>query len=78
MRRIEAEQAVIGALLQDNTALYSLPDLKPEHFFLDDHRIIFSEIVKMIREGKSAVPSPFLKVLISVALIAEGFSILAN
>lgn len=56
MRRIEAEQAVIGALLQDNTALYSLPDLKPEHFFLDDHRIIFSEIVKMIREGKSADP----------------------
>lgn len=56
MRRLEAEQAVIGALLQDNTALYRLPDLKPEHFFLDDHRIIFSEIVKIIREGKSADP----------------------
>ena len=56
MRRLEAEQAVLGALLQDNTVLYRLPDLKPEHFFLDNHRIIFSEIIKMIRDGKSADP----------------------
>ena len=56
MRRLEAEQAVLGALLQDNTVLYRIPDLKPEHFFLDDHKIIFSEIVKMVLEGKSADP----------------------
>ena len=56
MRRLEAEQAVLGALLQDNTVLYRIPDLKPEHFFLENHRVIFSEIVKMIREGKSADP----------------------
>jgi replicative DNA helicase len=78
MRRIEAEQAVIGALLQDNTVLYRLPNLKPEHFFLDDHRIIFSEIVKMIREGKSADPITVGESFDKRSIDCGGFKYLAE
>ena len=54
MKHLDAEQAVIGAILRDNTVLYRLGDLSAEHFFLDDHKIIFSEISALVRSGKTA------------------------
>jgi replicative DNA helicase len=45
---IESEQSVIGALLIDNDAIDRLGDLKAEHFFRADHRLIFTEIVDLI------------------------------
>jgi len=48
----EAEQSVLGALLLDNEALYRLQDLKSEHFYQQDHKMIFDEICKQISAGK--------------------------
>ncbi|MFZ6750092.1 replicative DNA helicase [Undibacterium sp. Ren11W] len=49
---IEAEQSVIGALLSDNCAVDRMGDLRASHFFHNDHRIIFSEIIRQITSGK--------------------------
>ncbi|MFD2236083.1 replicative DNA helicase [Aureimonas populi] len=54
---IEAEQALIGAILVNNDAYYIVHDfLKPEHFFEPLHREIFSKTSEMIRMGKIANP----------------------
>lgn len=50
---IEAEQAVIGAVLRDNDAFDRLGDLRPEHFYHRDHRVIFAELARNIAAGKS-------------------------
>ena len=49
---IEAEQAVIGALLRDNDAFDRIPSLDASHFFRGDHRNVFAEIAKQIGAGK--------------------------
>ena len=51
---LPAEQSVIGALLLDNDALDRMGDLREEHFYRGDHRVIFAEILKQITSGKSA------------------------
>lgn len=50
---IEAEQSVIGAILRDNDAFDRLGDLRPEHFYLSDHAVIFAELQRQIVAGKS-------------------------
>lgn len=50
---IEAEQSVIGAILRDNDAFDRLGDLRPEHFYLADHAVIFTHLLKSIMVGKS-------------------------
>lgn len=50
---IEAEQAVIGAVLRDNDAFDRLGDIRPEHFYLRDHAVIFAELARTIAAGKS-------------------------
>jgi len=49
---IEAEQAVIGALLRDNDAFDRIPSLDAAHFFRGDHRNVFAEIAKQLAAGK--------------------------
>jgi replicative DNA helicase len=49
---VEAEQAVLGALLLDNNAIDRVPDLKAEHFYDYDHARVFSEMAKQIASGK--------------------------
>ena len=39
---IEAEQAVIGILLNDNDAIDRIGDLRTEHFYRGDHRALFA------------------------------------
>ncbi|VVD74765.1 replicative DNA helicase [Pandoraea horticolens] len=51
---IEAEQAVIGALLFDNDAIDRIAGLKAEHFFRADHRTIFAEVVAMLSANQPA------------------------
>jgi replicative DNA helicase len=51
---IEAEQAVLGALLRFNDAFDRLGDLQAKHFYREDHRIVFAEIVRMISHGEPA------------------------
>ncbi len=54
---IEAEQALLGAVLVNNDAFYRVSDfLKPEHFYEPVHRIIFKVAADMIRATKRANP----------------------
>jgi replicative DNA helicase len=50
---VEAEQSVIGALLRDNDAIDRMGDLRPEHFYLGDHQVIFAEMIKHLSTGRS-------------------------
>ncbi len=54
---IEAEQALLGAILVNNEAFYRVSDfLMPEHFYEPVHREIYEVAGKIIRAGKSATP----------------------
>jgi replicative DNA helicase len=54
---IEAEQALLGAILVNNDAYYIVHDfLKPDHFFEGIHREIFAKASTMIKMGKIANP----------------------
>src|SRR6188474_3093676 len=54
---IEAEQALLGALLVNNEAFYRVSDfLEPQHFFEPIHAKIFELSASLIRAGKIASP----------------------
>lgn len=54
---IEAEQALLGAILVNNEAFYRVADfLKPVHFFEPLHRQIYEIAGELIRTGKTANP----------------------
>jgi replicative DNA helicase len=54
---IEAEQALLGAILVNNEAFYRVSDfLKPEHFFEPIHQKIYQLTSELIRAGKVATP----------------------
>ncbi len=54
---IEAEQALLGAILVNNDAFYRVSDfLKPEHFYEPLHRQIFEVSGQQIRMGKTSNP----------------------
>ncbi len=50
---LEAEQAVLGSLLMDPDCLLSIADItKPEHFYIPQHREIFSIIINLDALGQ--------------------------
>ncbi|HEV7256114.1 MAG TPA: replicative DNA helicase [Mesorhizobium sp.] len=54
---MEAEQALLGAVLVNNDAFYRVSDfLKPNHFFEPLHRRIYEVAGELIRMGKVANP----------------------
>lgn len=54
---IEAEQALLGAILVNNDAFYRVSDfLKPNHFYEPLHRRIYEVLSELIRMGKMANP----------------------
>lgn len=54
---IEAEQALLGALLVNNDALEALPStFDDRHFFEPFHQSVFREIKRLVEAGKSANP----------------------
>src|SRR4030081_2989589 len=54
---IEAEQALIGAILVNNEAFYRVSDfLEPQHFFEPIHQKIYDLARSLIRAGKLAPP----------------------
>ncbi len=62
---VEAEQALLGALLYDNAAFERIGDyLKAQHFFEPFHQRLFASIENHIRKGQLAEP----------ILLAEQFS----
>src|SRR5438552_13184157 len=54
---IEAEQALLGAILINNEALYRVSDfLEPEHFYERVHQQLYDIARSLIRTGKVASP----------------------
>ncbi|MDZ5762365.1 Replicative DNA helicase [Candidatus Cyrtobacter comes] len=54
---IEAERAVLGALMNDNSKIEGIDDfLKPENFFVPLHGKIFALILRFIENGNVATP----------------------
>ncbi|MGL5736916.1 MAG: DnaB-like helicase C-terminal domain-containing protein, partial [Beijerinckiaceae bacterium] len=54
---LDAEQALLGAILVNNDAFFRVSDfLKVEHFFEEIHRRIFQVTAELIRAGKLASP----------------------
>src|SRR6201997_2848169 len=54
---IEAEQALLGAILVNNEAFYRVSDfLEPKHFFEPIHQRIFELAAGLIRANKVATP----------------------
>ncbi|MCF6302384.1 MAG: replicative DNA helicase [Devosiaceae bacterium] len=54
---IDAEQALLGAILVNNEAFYRVSDfLEIEHFYEAVHREIYEVLGKIIRAGKTATP----------------------
>lgn len=53
---IEAEQAVLGAILRDNDAIDRIPELDAGHFYRGDHRAMFAEMSSQIAAGKRVDP----------------------
>ena len=56
-QNIEAEQALLGAILVNNEAFYRVSDfLEPQHFFEPIHQQIYELAANLIRAGKIATP----------------------
>lgn len=49
---VDAEHAAIGAILRNGAAIDDVGTLKPEHFYVEAHRIIFSEMMAMVGSGR--------------------------
>ena len=68
---IEAEQALLGAILVNNEAFYRVSDfLEPAHFFEPIHGRIYDIARSLVRSGKSASPITLMTFLQSHADIA--------
>ena len=66
---LEAEQAVLGSLLMDPDCLLSIADItKPEHFYIPQHREIFSIIINL-----DAIGQKFDALLVLEELKARAF-----
>lgn len=51
---IETEQSILGALMNDNDGLDRIGQLRSEHFYRYDHRLIFDAIQKLIVTNRHA------------------------
>ncbi len=78
---INSEQAILGGLMVDNTALDSITDVvHPEDFCRRDHRLIFEHIQKIVAKGQPADCVTVLESLRNAGQEAEagGFAYLAE
>ena len=56
-QNVEAEQALLGAIIINNDAYDRVSDfLKPEHFHEPVHQRIYENMAQLIRSGKIATP----------------------
>jgi replicative DNA helicase len=67
---LDAEHAVIGAVLQNNSSIDRI-NLRPEHFFLERNRAIYTEILRQLGAGKSCDILTIAAALESVTTLAE-------
>src|SRR5204862_8033542 len=72
---IEAEQALLGAILVNNEAYYRVSDfLEPRHFFEPVHQKIYEDSGSLIRVGKVANPVT-LKTFLPADVDIAGLSV---
>jgi replicative DNA helicase len=72
---IEAEQALLGAILVNNEAFYRVSDfLEPKHFLEDIHQRIYELAGSLIRAGKLATPVT-LKTFLPADLDISGLTV---
>ena len=72
---IEAEQALLGAILVNNEALYRVSDfLEPVHFFEPMHQTIFQLSRDLVRAGKIATPVT-LKTFLDASIDIGGLTV---
>src|ERR1700684_2398052 len=72
---IEAEQALLGAILVNNEAFYRVSDfLEPKHFLETIHQRVFELAGSLIRAGKLATPVT-LKTFLPAELDIAGLSL---
>src|ERR687884_290423 len=72
---IEAEQALLGAILVNNEAFYRVSDfLEPVHFFEPLHQKLFELAGSLIRAGKVATPVT-LKTFLPADLDIAGLTV---
>src|SRR6476660_7502413 len=72
---IEAEQALLGAILVNNEAIYRVSDfLEPKHFFEPIHQRIFELASELIRAGKLGTPVT-LKTFLPADLDIAGLTV---
>jgi replicative DNA helicase len=72
---IEAEQALLGAILVNNEALYRVSDfLEPHHFFEPIHQQIYDHLRALVRTGKVASPIT-LKTFLPADLDIAGLTV---
>src|SRR6478752_7334566 len=72
---IEAEQALLGAILVNNEAFYRVSDfLEPKHFFEPIHQCIFEVAAGLIRAGKLGTPVT-LKTFLPAELDIAGLTV---
>ena len=73
---IEAEQALLGAILVNNEALDRVTGfLQSKHFFDPLHAEIYETAAKLIQAGKPATPVTVKTFFANAAPIAEGLSV---
>jgi hypothetical protein len=74
---IEAEQALLGAILVNNEALYRVSDfLEPAHFYNETHQQIYDTARSLIRTGKLASPVT-LKTFLPADVDIDGLKVAA-
>jgi replicative DNA helicase len=72
---IEAEQALLGAILVNNEAFYRVSDfLNPEHFFEPIHQKVYQIARDLVRAGKIATPVT-LKTFLDANIDIGGMSL---
>ena len=72
---IEAEQALLGAILVNNEAFYRVSDfLQPTHFFEPIHQKVYQLARDLIRAGKLATPVT-LKTFLDASVDIGGLTV---
>src|SRR3954465_9766355 len=72
---IEAEQALLGAILVNNEAFYRVSDfLEPRHFFEPIHQKVYEVTASLVRVGKTATPIP-LKTFLPPDIDVAGLTV---
>ena len=65
---LEAEQAVLGSVLNDSECMKKIAFLKQDHFFLEQHRVIYGSMLSMFSFTETKIDP----VVIADALVKSG------